>query len=145
MVAYSQTVRNRLNVFDDATVSLWGTLQWGGKWGYTANGAVYSIRKALANTATVSSTVAKQVRHPLTAETVTLTDAFTKQYGKILSAATITVSGDLVEEKITDRNGYEFVYGDSSDAEDRSLTAYSSATVNDATWTTAAGVTTIWA
>jgi hypothetical protein len=146
VTAYSQTVRNNLNAFSNADVSLWGTEKWGGYWGYEPTKPPYRVGKNLATqTMVVSSTNTFGVVKYPTPETVTLGDAFTKEYGKILATETVTLNGDMVEEKITDANGYERVFGDSSDAEDRSLTTFTSAARVDVTWATATGVTTIWA
>jgi hypothetical protein len=147
VTAYSQTVRNNLNAFSNASVSLWGTELWGGYWGYEPTKPAYSVGKNLATqTMVVSSANASfdVVKYP-TPETVTLGDAFAKEYDKLLATETVTLNGDMAEEKITDANGYERVFGDSSDAEDRSLTTFTSAARVDVTWATATGVTTVWA
>ena len=170
MTAYSQTVRNNLWPFSNAgtNISLWGTEKWGAGyyWGYEPTKPAYDIRHVMAASGPVLSSAqapfnvvhvvaasgpvlssaqgAFDVVHYVTADGPTLTDLTAKLWTFVVQADSIVMSSDPASETLIDENGYLYVFGTVSNAENRVLTQYTSAAVTDVTWSQGTAGTTVW-
>lgn len=170
MTAYSQTVRNNLWPFSNAgaNVSLWGTEKWGtgNYWGYEPTKPAYDVVHVAAASGPVLSSAkgpfnvvhymeasgpvlssAKggfSVVHVVTADGPTLSDLTAKLWTFVVAADGIALTSEPYRETLLDSKGYVYVFGNAENAENRSLTQYTSAAVTDVTWTQGTGATTVW-
>jgi hypothetical protein len=95
--------------------------------------------------ATVSSAQVFDVFHVVFTDGVVLSTDFEKYSARVVRADALTLSSDPVRETLTDRNGYDYVFGNSSNAENRTLTEYLINTASGVTWTSGITVaSTVW-
>jgi hypothetical protein len=120
------TISNNLNVFGIDQTDDWGTMLWGDNWGYGSNTLIKAVDKFLS-------------------ETLTLTDATSPETSFNVSLfETLTLSGDMYDERITDTNNYNKVFGSSDNAEDSPKTAYADSDGSSPTYTATSTPSTTW-
>jgi hypothetical protein len=73
-----------------------------------------------------------------------MTDLTARIWTYTVAADGITVSSDPSVESLTDGNGYNYIFGNQSNAENRVLTSFTSGTPVDVTWTVGAATSTVW-
>jgi hypothetical protein len=147
MTAFSQTVRNNLFPFSNATPVLWGSMVWGtDAWGansYEQRQDV--IHYVVASGPVLTSTVGPfNVVHQVVASGPVLTDLTARQWTYTVSVTGPVFSSEPSVESLTDGNGYSYMFGNQSNAENRVLTTFTSGTPVDVTWTVGATTSTVW-
>ena len=147
MTAFSQTVRNNLFPFSNATPVLWGSMVWGtDAWGANS----YEQRQdvvhyVVASGPVMTSTVGPfNVVHQVVASGPVLTDLTARQWTYTVSVTGPVFSSEPSVESLTDGNGYSYMFGNQSNAENRVLTTFTSGTPVDVTWTVGATTSTVW-
>lgn len=126
MADFSITITNRLNVFGPAPSSKWNAFAWNAfKWGEGTADLATEVGKAISNA-------------------LTLSDAFAKDSTRSF-VETLTVTGDMGSEYLTDAAGFTYVFpSNATNAEDRDIPDWSSATAGSPTWASAAAGGTSW-
>lgn len=126
MADFVKTITNRINLFGIDNPNKWGTMLWGDNWGYGNNDLIIVFNKYLS-------------------ETITLTDSLSLSIGFSRTFTnSVLLTGDMSFEGVSDPAGYNRVFGDSTNAENRPLSSYNSYSVYDATFTTATNTLTTW-
>jgi hypothetical protein len=167
MTAFSQTVRNNLFPFSNATPVLWGSMVWGtDAWGansyeqrqdvihyVVASGPVMTstvgpfnvVHQVVASGPVLTSAKGPfDAVHYVTADGPVLTDLTARQWTYTVSVTGPVFSSDPSVESLTDGNGYSYMFGNQSNAENRVLTTFTSGTPVDVTWTVGATTSTVW-
>lgn len=126
MADFVKTITNSINLFGIEGSNKWGTLLWGQKWGSGNSDLVVIFQKVVSNSVALSDVTSTQAR-----------------FVKTISN-TFVVSGNMTFEGISDQAGYNLVFGNSTNAENRPLSSYTSYSVYDATFTTATNTSTTW-
>ncbi len=168
MTAFSQTVRNNVWPFSNAAaLSLWGSMVWGtDPWGYTPGEQTHRIIHYVTASGPVLSSAQAPftVVHYVSADGPVLSSAqgafdivhYMAADGPVLDsqgiynlyfhtrAQTLSVSSDNSNETLTDENGFVYIYGNESNAENRVLTSFTSGTPEDVTWTVGTAGSTSW-
>ncbi len=168
MTAFSKTLNNMLNPFSNpATLSKWGSMVWGvDPWGYTPGAQTFVVVHYMTASGPVLSSAqgAFDVIHYVTADGPILSSAqgafdvvhYVVADGPVLDSQgiynlffytrvqTLSVSSDNSNETLEDANGFIYVYGNQSNAEDRVLTSFTSGAPTDVTWSVGTAGSTIW-
>jgi len=167
MTAFSQTVRNNLFPFSNATPVRWGSMVWGtDAWGAnsyeqrqdvihyvvasgpvltSAKGPFNVVHQVVASGPVMTSTVGPfDVVHYVTADGPVLTDLTARQWTYTVSVTGPVFSSEPSVESLTDGTGYSYMFGNQSNAENRVLTTFTSGTPVDVTWTVGATTSTVW-
>lgn len=127
MANYSKTVSNSLRLFGVAPSSKWGAYNWNAFiWGEGTTDLTTIIEKWLSNAVTPSSTVSISL---FFAQTI---------------SNTLSVTSDMGSETLTDGAGYNYVIGNASELEDRSLPNWTDQTRDTETYTTVSNASTTW-
>jgi hypothetical protein len=84
------------------------------------------------------------VVHYVTADGPVLTDLTARQSTYIVSVDGLVFSSEPSVESLTDGNGYSYMFGNQSNAENRVLTSFTSGTPVDVTWVVGATTSTVW-
>lgn len=126
MADYTITVSNTLNVFGNKKTSRWGSMVWGtGKWGYGDFDLITTVYKVVGNTVTLAG--------------ATIALSTTK-----VVISTMVVTGNQASQYLYDSNGYYHIFNNDENAENRSLTSYTSLNTGSATYSTVADPSTTW-
>ena len=168
MTAYSQTVRNKIWPFSNAgaNISIWGTELWGGYWGYEPTKPPYIIKHTVAASGPVLSSTkggfnighlmpasgpvmssakgAFDIVHFMVADSILPDTTTNKMWTYFLVADPISLNSDPASETLKDQNGYLYVFGSSSNAENRPLTQYTTGAVSVVSWSSGNGTITVW-
>ena len=168
MTAYSKTLNNMLNPFSNpASLSNWGSMVWGtGKWGYTEGNQTFTVLHYMAASGPVLSSAQApfNVVHYVAASGPVLSSAkgafdivhYMLADGLVLDSQgiynlffftkpqTLSVSSDNSNETLKDLNGFVYIYGTQSNAENRVLTTFTSGTPVDVTWVVGNAGSTVW-
>jgi len=168
MTAYSKTINNMLNPFSNAaSLSRWGSMVWGtDKWGYTEGTQTFTVLHYLVASGPVLSSAQGpfNVVHYMAASGPVLSSVkggfdivhYMAADGPVLDsqglynlyfytkAQTLTVISDNSNETLKDRNGFVYVYGTQTNAENRVLTTFTSGTPTDVTWVVGTAGSTVW-
>lgn len=124
MTTFNKTITNTVGVFGGEATNLWGTMTWGQKWGYGNIDLKTTITKVYGNTLTLDSSI---IASPV----------------KVISNALI-FSGDMSMESVVDSAGWYRIFGNSSNAENRPATSFTSVTTGSGSYTSAVNAGTIW-
>ena len=126
MANLSQTVTNSLNLFGVAPSDKWNAYAWNAfKWGEGTQDLGVHIIHAITNSITPDTTVIFSVT-------------------KLLSN-TLTVTEDMSSERLTDSEGYAYVFPDNTtELEGRDFTTWTAGTSGSATWTSGTTAVTTW-
>lgn len=128
MAAFSQTILNTLTVFGAESPNVWGSALLGtSNWGYGDYDLVSEYVKVLDQ------------------DSFSFTDLTIPQIEFIRTLeSTLAIISQMGAEVLTDRAGYELVFGTSSNAQNRPLSSYNRVADVDVTYTTGINTTTTW-
>jgi hypothetical protein len=120
------TISNNLNVFGIDQTDNWGTMLWGDNWGYGDNTLIKAVDKFLTETLSL-------------ADSISLETTF-----NLMISEAMTISGDMYDERITDTNNYNKVFGSSDNAENSPMTGYARGSGSSPTYATVSTPSTTW-
>jgi hypothetical protein len=125
MADFTQLISNTIECWGGKTAQRWGSMEWNTNvWAFGDGTLVKSVGKTLSNI-------------------ITLTDAYFRVPVRVIRN-TVTVTVDLSNQTLGDSDGYQYVFGDSTNAEDRPLTSFSVVAQQTSSYTTLVNTVTSW-
>jgi hypothetical protein len=128
---HSITISNSIRAFGPAPTTKWGsgtpyTMTWGtSKWGEGTQDLIVACIKVISNDIASDTALINSVR-------------------KVIQT-TILLTEELSIERLTDGNGYSYIFpGNTTNAESRVESTYSTATAGSLTYSSQAAGTTTW-
>lgn len=146
MVAYTQSISNRVGIVAGKPAQFWGsTMTWGtSNWGTKDDFLQIVVSKILTNALALNDPslrfdVAKDIQNSLT-----LTDAQQLQVSRIISES-LSIEGDCTNQSLRDGNGYLYVFTRPTTNNETTVnTAYSSQSASVTSFTSQSNTSTAW-
>jgi hypothetical protein len=127
MANFTKTITNSINLFGSKSTNKWGSMVWlTDNWAFGSGELFQSVYKVVSNSISVTDAI-----------------AFHLEYLRTI-VNSITISDNLLNESLSDSNGYQVFFGSGENALNRPLTSFSASTFSTDTYSQATNPGTDW-